>query len=322
MKRFKNILYVVESLTSASKSLDDAVALAIRNDARLTIIAVHEKLPLHIPSLMFHRLERARLEEENTVLGKLCEGITGSIEIEVKILDGTPFLEIIRDVLRNRRDLIVKAAEPGGGPLGGLFGSLDRHLLRKCPCPVWLIGPGKRTRIHRILAAVDFDEYAPPGEDVSEALNREILELAISLAFMEHSEAEVVHAWRASQESLMRRSDFGFTDEEADAYVKEARLEHRRWLDRLLRKTKKWVGPKAYGSVQPKTHVIKGMAQNVIPKLARKLRVDLIVMGTVARTGISGLLIGNTAETILGRIECSVLAVKPPGFTTPVTLED
>lgn len=322
MKRFKNILFVVESLANASRALDTAVALAAKNDARLTIIAVLEELPPLIPSLMFHRLERARLEEENAALGKLRESVAGPIEIEVKILAGTPFLEIIRDVLRNGRDLIVKASEPGGGPLGGLFGSLDRHLLRKCPCPVWLIGPEKRTSIQRVLAAVDFDEFAPPGEDVSEALNRKILELAISLASMEHSEVQVVHAWYASQESLMRRPDLAFTDEEADAYVEEARLEHRHWLDRLLRKAKKWVGPKTYGSVKPRTRLLKGMPQTVIPKLAKKLQADLIVMGTVARTGISGLLIGNTAETILGRIECSVLAVKPPGFITPVTMED
>jgi nucleotide-binding universal stress UspA family protein len=44
-------------------------------------------------------------------------------------------------------------------------------------------------------------------------------------------------------------------------------------------------------------------------------------MGTVARTGISGFFMGNTAETILNQLDCSVLAVKPQGFVTPVTLD-
>ncbi len=44
-------------------------------------------------------------------------------------------------------------------------------------------------------------------------------------------------------------------------------------------------------------------------------------MGTVARTGFSAFLIGNTAETILQRLECSVLAVKPDRFVSPVVLE-
>ena len=51
-----------------------------------------------------------------------------------------------------------------------------------------------------------------------------------------------------------------------------------------------------------------------------RLQADLVVMGTVARTGISGLLIGNTAEAILEQVQCSVLAVKPHGFVSPVRL--
>ena len=50
----------------------------------------------------------------------------------------------------------------------------------------------------------------------------------------------------------------------------------------------------------------------------RRLQIGLVVMGTVARKGISGLLMGNTAEAILRSVDCSVLAVKPEGFVTPV----
>jgi nucleotide-binding universal stress UspA family protein len=41
-------------------------------------------------------------------------------------------------------------------------------------------------------------------------------------------------------------------------------------------------------------------------------------MGTVARTGVRGFIMGNTAETVLEQIDCSVLAIKPQGFVTPV----
>jgi len=50
------------------------------------------------------------------------------------------------------------------------------------------------------------------------------------------------------------------------------------------------------------------------------LDVDLMIMGTVARTGIPGFFIGNTAESILSQIDCSVLTIKPPGFVSPVNL--
>ena len=43
-------------------------------------------------------------------------------------------------------------------------------------------------------------------------------------------------------------------------------------------------------------------------------------MGTVGRTGVAGLVVGNTAETILEQLQCSILALKPPGFVSPVSL--
>jgi universal stress protein E len=48
--------------------------------------------------------------------------------------------------------------------------------------------------------------------------------------------------------------------------------------------------------------------------------VDLIVMGTVGRSGIPGFFIGNTAEEVLQCARASILSVKPPGFQSPVTL--
>jgi universal stress protein E len=56
----------------------------------------------------------------------------------------------------------------------------------------------------------------------------------------------------------------------------------------------------------------------VIPERAERKRADLIVMGTLSRSGVRGFLMGNTAEKILQKVDCSVLAVKPDGFVTPV----
>ncbi|MCK7506615.1 MAG: universal stress protein [Desulfobacterales bacterium] len=58
----------------------------------------------------------------------------------------------------------------------------------------------------------------------------------------------------------------------------------------------------------------------MIPALAKRKGIELIVMGTVCRTGIAGFLMGNTAEMVLQQVNCSVLTVKPDGFKTPVKL--
>ena len=73
--------------------------------------------------------------------------------------------------------------------------------------------------------------------------------------------------------------------------------------------------------LKPQLHVINGDAKHVVAKKARELDVDLVVMGTVARSGISGFFMGNTAENILNQLDCSVLTIKPPGFVSPITLE-
>ena len=67
--------------------------------------------------------------------------------------------------------------------------------------------------------------------------------------------------------------------------------------------------------------MLKGEAGILIPQLAQAKEVELIVMGTVNRAGIAGLLIGNTAEKVLRRVDCSTLTVKPERFVTPVLLD-
>ena len=74
--------------------------------------------------------------------------------------------------------------------------------------------------------------------------------------------------------------------------------------------------------LKPQTHLLKGLPGSEISAFANKNKVNLMVMGTLSCTGISGIFMGNTAETILNQLNCSLLAIKPPGFISPITLED
>jgi len=71
--------------------------------------------------------------------------------------------------------------------------------------------------------------------------------------------------------------------------------------------------------LQVRRHSLKGEASLPISGLARAKGIDVIVMGTVCRAGVPGLLIGSTAERVRGRVYCSVLTVKPEGLGSPVT---
>ena len=74
-------------------------------------------------------------------------------------------------------------------------------------------------------------------------------------------------------------------------------------------------------NLKHQVYMLNGEAGRLIPALAAAREVELIVMGTVSRSGVAGLLIGNTAEKVLNQVDCSVLTVKPDDFITPVKLD-
>jgi len=326
MKRFKNILCVVEPGKAGKPALQRAVTLAENNLARLTVADVVERVPASIGMLdggpISADLQAALVNDHTQGLEMLVEPYRKRIEIETKVLIGTSFLEIIYEVLRIGSDLVIKTPASQDW-LDRLFGSDDMHLLRKCPCPVWLIGPNEPETYGCILAAVDVSEAYPPAElESRRALNRQTLEMAGSLALSEFAELHIVHAWEAIGESVMRSAVMYTPEEKIAAYAEQVRRQHTAALDVLMREVTRNLGQDAVGYLKPETHLVKGAARKQVPALARRIEADLVVMGTVARTGVPGFIMGNTAETILNQIDCSVLAIKPPGFVTPVTLEE
>jgi universal stress protein E len=325
MKRFNDILCVVETTAACEPALARAVTLAEDNQASLTIVDVAERVTAGIGmpdgGPISVDLQAATVSAHTQDLEILVDPYRKRIEIHTRVLLGVPFLEIIREVLRNGHDLVIKIPETWDW-LDRFFGSDDMHLLRKCPCPVWLIKPQAPKSYRRILAAVDVGDAYPPAELKSRrALNRQILEMASSQALSDFAELHIVHAWDAIGESAMRSGAFMSRPEhEVDAYVEQVRRQHAANLDGLIREVTSHLGQDALNYLKPQTHLVKGWARKEIPALAKRIEADLVVMGTVARTGVPGFIMGNTAETILNQIDCSVLAIKPPGFVTPVTL--
>ena len=70
----------------------------------------------------------------------------------------------------------------------------------------------------------------------------------------------------------------------------------------------------------PQVHVVKESPHFAVLKQIEVNGIDLVIMGTVARTGVDGLITGNTAERLLPQLPCSVLAVKPASFVSPVSI--
>ena len=322
MKRFSNILLIVDERTDYSAALKRGVTLARNNQASLTVCAIVDTVPSEMQMGVIavtprEVLDIAVAEKRDWLDDTVRSAAADGVSVNTKVLIGKPFIEMIRQVLRNDHDLIIKCAEVGRGLGEMVFSSTDMHLMRKCPCPVWIIKPTEHHKYRRILAAVDQD----PEEPVKDVLNRQILEMSSSLAVAEYGEAHIVHAWEVFGESLLTSHKWDFSEAEFEAMLEEEATARRRWLENLVRNYGTSTDPNNTDALDLHLHVVKGPAQFVVSELARELAVDLVVMGTVARTGIDGFFMGNTAESILGQLDCSVLTIKPPGFNSPVTLE-
>jgi universal stress protein E len=161
-------------------------------------------------------------------------------------------------------------------------------------------------RYSKILAAVD----PVPNEEIN-ILNHKILELAIALTLREQSELHIVNAWTLVGEDYFRGGEIKVPKAAIDKMENDARLAAERSLNELLR-------PYELSKLHAKVHLLKGPAPQVIAQLAAEEQVELMVMGSIGRSGIDGVLIGNTAEQVLSKVYCSVLALKPDGFITPI----
>lgn len=302
MQRFKRILTIVDDMHSGGPALDRAIALARRNAARLTIAACMEPIVLAgaTPADDLEQMLRAHYLE--FLAGIAERNRDGKLPIATRLLEGIPFLEIIREVMRGPHDLVVKVAE-GDARGESLFGSTDLHLLRKCPCPVLLLRPADSRPFQRVLAAVD-----PVGDDPAAAeLSATIMTLAGALAASDGATLDVLHCWDLGEQRARRRhlatrlAALAATEEEA----------HRQRLAELVARFERRDTP-----IQ--THLLHGDPRTAIVDFAAANSVDAIVLGTTSRGHIPGFLIGGTAEEVVSQVRSAVLAVKPPAFLTPV----
>ncbi|MGI9524674.1 MAG: universal stress protein [Hyphomicrobiaceae bacterium] len=160
-----------------------------------------------------------------------------------------------------------------------------------------------------MLACVD-----PRSSSIDEGcFDRIILELANSLADANGAELHIVHAWNVEGPDLDRiRAEI--TDAARSGILTKHEALHRNRVEAIL-------GNVANLRPDHKLHLPRSAAHEAITGLVADLSVDLIVMGSVNKTGISGFFIGSAAEAVLSTARCSLFTVKPKNFRSPVVLE-
>ena len=321
MKRFKSILVVCQENCQPDLAIERAHILAKQNGAKVTLVDVVSPRGSEMAEVISdvthrstHELTCQLSQYHQRRLNECGKSLRDAgIETRVQVLQGVEFVEVVRAVIRGGYDLVVKAIDPNlryGGQQ--IFSGFDMHLMRKCPCPVWVLKDGFDREDLRVLAAVDPDS----SDTDKQGLNRLIMELSRSVCPAETGQLHVVHAWKLDEErALLSNKHEQGSGADADHIAQKIQSLREQTLDRLLA-----FYPDDEGSRQ--VHLLQGDAGKAIPDFATDNKIDLVVMGTVGRTDVPGMVMGNTAEMVLNRVSCSVLAVKPSDFQTPIELSD
>jgi nucleotide-binding universal stress UspA family protein len=328
MNSFKKIVVTIDAKSDRHRALDEARAMMGDGEGgawRIVLLHVVEPAAWYMRlSPKTQEIEAARRAGAEQLLGELASGLAGSGgTVVARVVVGKPAIEIVREVMREGADLLVVGA---GSRERSSPSSLVLQLVRTAPCPVWIVrerAGEEAERARKILAAVD-PATAEGGEDPlhlrvpAEAgraqLDDAILDMAKEFARAWKAELHVVHAWSAPGEELLR-GDVVLGSEQIDEYVDAMREAHREALDGLLARH-----PEI--SSERNVHMVKGSAAWAILDEVAALRPDLVVMGTVVRTGLPGIVMGNTADAVVRHAACSILALKPKGFVSPIAAED
>lgn len=183
---------------------------------------------------------------------------------------------------RESADLIIKSSYSHKGIQHPLNNRSDFYLIRNAACPVLMTKSGKSHKLETVLAAVALDEkYEEHG-----TLNNRIISKAKQLSRAAGAQLHLVAALDKAPGLL----NMLIGDEEG------------------LRTEQELIAER-FGVDSSHVHIGKGRAADVIVNSTKSLAPQMLILGTRARKGLKGVLLGNTAEKILDQLEIDVLVI-------------
>ncbi len=316
MSYFNQILLDVQPEFADMDAVDRAAGLASKTNASVKVLHVVEGYPedmsewwnVRNPVKLHERIVRDRQQFVEGIAERVKAA--GVERVEPELRWGQSFLEITREVLQNRQGLVVTTPRRRGRLAGrrrsspGLMG-----LCRYTPSTVWVMRPGKPGRRAKGVVA---SLAGAKGKVNCNGLNASILKTAANMANAEGSELHIVHAVSLPGRKGSARQRLG---RDTERRLREIRSQIKEVCNVVL-------GDIGLSLTEDHIHLPIGSAKAAVPEFMRQHDLDLIVMGTHARDGIRGLLVGNTVEKVMRQVDCGVVVVKPDDFVSLVARED
>jgi universal stress protein E len=317
MQRFHNILVGIDLSTADhtakfeltppnEEALRRAIWLAAHTAGRLTIFSaldISESTRTMLREQSEHSegdLEREAFE----ILGRyIARAKAQGVEAVPQLGFGAPWQEICRQVLANDHDLVVIGTRDLGQIGRILFGSTGVKLLRTCPCPVWITRPDPNWDDLNILVPSDLTD-----------VSQDALRIAVNGGQLVDTRLHLLHAVEGQ---IAPPAWFGKTQRKmVNDFLAQERAEANRKLHEQLSLTDYRTLPHGV-----QVHVVDGPPDEAVLKAIDDYQIDLVVMGTAGGSGLSGFVLGTTAERLMSHMKCSVIAVKPAGFVCPCAPE-
>jgi len=303
MEKYKNLLVVIDPSQESQKALARAVELARKNNAQITaflsIFDFSYEMTTMLSSEERESMRGSVINSRSQWIHEIIESMdTQDLNINVKVVwHNRPFEAIIDQVDTFGYDLVIKGTHEHDKLKAVIFTPTDWHILRKCPCPVLLVKDHLWPENGNILAAINVGS----DEEEHAALNNKITEEALNLANIIHANANLVNSFPGTPVNIA----IEIPEFNAAEYNDNVKNHHINSMQKHAQK---------FGIDEQHTFVKEGLPEDVIEAMAEELDAELVILGTVGRTGISAALIGNTAEHVIDRLNCDVLALKPDGF--------
>jgi universal stress protein E len=225
-----------------------------------------------------------------------------NIALDIKVVwHNRPYEAIIEQVYASGHEIVIKATRQHAALESVLFTPTDWHLLRKCPTPVLLVKNHDWPENGHIVASV----HVGSEQESHQKLNQAMVEQALDLSERLNATPHLVNAYPLTPPNItVELPEFDPT-----LYSDSVRGHHLKAMKELRQQ---------YGLPEEQTSVEQGLAEDVISKSVSELKAGLVILGTSGRSGLSAVFIGNTAENVIDKVDCDLLALKPEGYISPL----
>jgi universal stress protein E len=188
---------------------------------------------------------------------------------------------VLHSVAKSGCDLVIKSSFHHSKAKRFFSKTSDYTLMRYCSCPILFTHQSQEWSSDKILACVDLESDDPQHTRLNSVIIRNARAVAEIIA-MDLCIASVY-------KKAIDETRFPIKVDAAHDIDKE--------LARL------------YGVDPENIYLRQGAVNETLVGICKEINPSILIIGSIARTGISGKLIGNTAEKLLDAVDADVLTV-------------